>query len=172
MEQVIKRKGIKESDPFDWEKTHFHEVSQTTTNTSTPLIGQMQTTPHENKLEIHESDHVVPTADIIEELTDHLNENKGNKSRNVAGNVKGGKKEKGVIQKIQEVLDAVGTNGKLINGHCNLVATMNEVFFDTCEGRGHRLFAVLGCNSSVPAIFIKIIKFASRHCHCKIDLET
>lgn len=130
MEQIIKRKGIKESDPYDWEKIHFHDVSQTTTNTSTPLIGQIQTIPQENKdhLEIgHESDHPSPTADMIEELTDHLNENKGNKPRNTASNVKGGKKDKGVIQKMKEVLDALDSNGKLINGHCNLVATMNEV---------------------------------------------
>jgi hypothetical protein len=135
LEQVIKRKGIKESEPFDWEKIHF-DVSQTTTTTSTPLIGQMLTTPHENKdhLNIHESDHFLPTADIMEEMTDHLNANevKGIKPRNMGANVTEGStllgtKDKGVIQKIKEVLDAVENNGKLLNGHSNLVATMNEV---------------------------------------------
>ncbi|XP_031574822.1 uncharacterized protein LOC116308519 [Actinia tenebrosa] len=161
MEQVIKRKGIKESDPYDWEKVHSHEVSQTTTNTSTPLIGQMQSTPHENKdhLEIHGSDHPIPTADIIEELTDHLIENKGNNPRNIGGDVKGGKKDKGAIQKIKEVLDAVGSNGKLINGHCNLVTTMNEGKLKNGEDKA----------LETPAIISAIVRDVQKAQVAKVD---
>jgi len=113
LEQVVKRKGIKESDPFDWEKIPY-DHSITTTTTSTPQFGQMLTTPQENKdyLNVH-SDRPPPTAELMEEMSDQL----GNKVTKPNDVNKLGTSDKGVIQKIKEVLDAVETNGKLINNH-------------------------------------------------------
>ena len=48
IEKAIAKKGIKESDPFDWEKTPG-DASQATTTTSTPPMGQIYTTPVDNK---------------------------------------------------------------------------------------------------------------------------
>ncbi|KAK3750724.1 hypothetical protein QZH41_017277, partial [Actinostola sp. cb2023] len=117
LEQVIKRKGIKECDPYDWEKIPF-DISQTTTTTSTPLIGQMLTTPREeNKedlLNALESDHPPPTAELMEEMSDHLRVSEKGAKPNGQGTNKLGTNDKGVIQKIKEVLDAVENNGKLL----------------------------------------------------------
>ena len=128
LEQVIKRKGIKESDPYDWEKIPF-DISQTTTTTSTPLMGQMLTTPQENKgdlLNVHENEHHPPTAELMEEMSDQLKASE-NKAKQNGGKVpKLGTNDKGVIQKIKEVLDAVETNGKLITN--NVAAEIMEVY--------------------------------------------
>lgn len=115
LEQVIKRKGIKESDPYDWEKIQF-DHSQTTTTNSTPLIGQMLTMPHDLKdnLNAHESDRPPPTAELMEEMSDQLKASEVGKP-NVINKL--GTSDKGVIQKIKEVLDAVENNGKLISNH-------------------------------------------------------
>ena len=40
-EQCMRRKGIKETDPFDWEK-HYADGSITTTTTTSPPLGMKQ----------------------------------------------------------------------------------------------------------------------------------
>ena len=112
VEKAIAKKSIKESDPFDWEKMPC-DVSQATTTTSTPPVGQIYTTPPDNKPgppNHHASDRVSPSMDMLE---DHSAEhgNEANRKDNVPKNgntyYKFGTTDRGVIQKIREVLDAV-----------------------------------------------------------------
>ena len=132
LEKAIAKKGVKESDPFDWEKTPG-DVSQATTTTSTPPVGQIYTTPPDNKPDLpnlHASDRVSPSVDMLEDHSEH-----GNEANRKDGGVKDGnainkfgtssvdmledhrtnRKDGGVkgkwIQKIREVLDAVEKDG-------------------------------------------------------------
>ena len=117
IEKAIAKKGIKESDPFDWEKTPG-DASQATTTTSTPPMGQIYTTPVDNKAglpNLHGSERI-STVDMLEaDPSEHGNE--ANKKENGVknGNAKNklGTSDRGVIQKIREVLDAVEKE----NGH-------------------------------------------------------
>ena len=112
LEKAIAKKGIKESDPFDWEKTPG-DISQATTTTSTPPVGQIYTTPVDlNKAglpNLHGSERV-STVDMLEaDPSDHGNDanRKETGLKNGNGVNKFGTSDRGVIQKIREVLDAV-----------------------------------------------------------------
>ena len=112
VEKAIAKKGIKESDPFDWEKTPG-DVSQATTTTSTPPVGQIYTTPPDNKPDLrnlHASDRVSPSVDMLEDHSEHGNE-ANRKDGGINAINKFGTSDKGVIQKIREVLDAVEKEG-------------------------------------------------------------
>ena len=111
LEKAINKKGIKESDPFDWEKTPG-DISQATTTTSTPPVGQIYTTPPDNKAGLHNlhGSERVSTGDMLDaDPSDHNNEAHRKDSVHKNGNSmsKLGTTDKGVIQKIREVLDAV-----------------------------------------------------------------
>lgn len=111
VEKAIAKKGIKESDPFDWEKTPG-DVSQATTTTSTPPVGQIYTTPPDNKPDLpnlHASDRVSPSVDMLDDQSEHGNETNRKDGGIKDGNAinKFGTSDRGVIQKIREVLDAV-----------------------------------------------------------------
>ena len=112
VEKAIAKKTIKESDPFDWEKMPS-DVSQATTTTSTPPVGQIYTTPPDNKPDLpnlHASDRVSPSVDMLEDQSEHGNEVNRKDSgglKNGNGINKFGTSDRGVIQKIREVLDAV-----------------------------------------------------------------
>ena len=112
VEKEIAKKSIKESDPFDWEKMPS-DVSQATTTTSTPPMGQIYTTPPDNKPgppNHHASDRVSPSVDMLEDHSaEHGNEANRKDSGLNNGNAikKFGTADRGVIQKIREVLDAV-----------------------------------------------------------------
>lgn len=115
VEKAIAHKGLKESDPFDWEKTPG-DVSQATTTTSTPPVGQIYTTPPDNKPDLpnlHASDRVSPSVDMLEDHSEHGNEANRKDGGIKDGNVinKFGTSDRGVIQKIREVLDAVEKDG-------------------------------------------------------------
>ena len=111
IEKAIAKKGIKENDPFDWEKMPC-DVSQATTTTSTPPVGQIYTTPPDNKAglpNLHGSERI-STVDMLEaDPSDHGNEanKKDNGFKNGNCINKLGTSDRGVIQKIREVLDAV-----------------------------------------------------------------
>lgn len=112
LEKAIAKKGIKESDPFDWEKTPG-DISQATTTTSTPPVGQIYTTPVDlNKAglpNLHGSERV-STVDMLEaDPSEHGNDanRKETGLKNGNGVNKFGTSDRGVIQKIREVLDAV-----------------------------------------------------------------
>lgn len=144
LEKAIKRKGIKETDPYDWEKV-VNDASQATTTTSTPLVGQMQTTPPENRLgvaNIYQTEQrECATAEILGELQSEQENNanqknakeRGNKGSNAAlSNSKFGTGDKGVIQKIKEVLDAVEKeNGKFLTSKALLQARECQVNLNT-----------------------------------------
>lgn len=112
VEKAIAKKSIKESDPFDWEKMP-NDVSQATTTTSTPPMGQIYTTPPDNRPgppNYHASDRVSPSMDMLEDHSaEHGNEANRKDSGPKNGNAyyKFGTTDRGVIQKIREVLDAV-----------------------------------------------------------------
>ena len=115
LEKAIIRKGVKESDLYDWEKIP-NDTSQATTTTSTPPAGQFHTTAQENRADLanmHGSDRVSPTADMLEEHSEQENQRKvppvvlGQKGAKKGGGGKLGTTDRGVIQKIREVLDAV-----------------------------------------------------------------
>ncbi|KAL9952140.1 hypothetical protein ACROYT_G039350 [Oculina patagonica] len=115
IEKAIAKKSIKESDPFDWEKMPS-DVSQATTTTSTPPVGQIYTTPPDNKLDLpnlHASDRVSPSVDMLEDHSENGNEANRKDSGLNNGNAinKFGTSDRGVIQKIREVLDAVEKDG-------------------------------------------------------------
>ena len=115
VEKAIAKKGLKESDPFDWEKTPG-DVSQATTTTSTPPVGQIYTTPPDNKPDLpnlHASDRVSPSVDMLEDHSEHGNEANRKDGGIKDGNAinKFGTSDRGVIQKIREVLDAVEKDG-------------------------------------------------------------
>ena len=110
MEKAIAKKSIKESDPFDWEKMPC-DISQATTTTSTPPMGQIYTTPPDNKAlpNLHGSERI-STVDMLEpDPSDHGNDanRKDSGNKNANGINKLGTSDRGVIQKIKEVLDAV-----------------------------------------------------------------
>jgi len=111
LEKVMNKKGIKESDPFDWEKMPC-DISQATTTTSTPPVGQIYTTPPDNKAglqNLHGSERA-STGDMLDvDPSDHGNEayRKDGVAKNGSPTNKLGTTDKGVIQKIREVLDAV-----------------------------------------------------------------
>ena len=139
IENAIKRKGIKDTDPYDWEKI-TNDASQATTTTSTPLIGQIQTTPPENRLgvaNIYQTDQrECATAEILGELQSEQENNanqknakeKGKKSTNASYNAKFGSADKGVIQKIKEVLDAVEKeSGKFVTSKSLMQAQQYQV---------------------------------------------
>ena len=127
LEKATKRKGVKETDPYDWEKV-MNDASQATTTTSTPLVGQIHTTPPENRLGVpnilQTDQRESATAEILGEIqSDHENninqknvmEKETKASKPQQCNAKFGSADKGVIQKIKEVLDAVEReNGKFM----------------------------------------------------------
>lgn len=143
IEKAVAKKGIKESDPFDWEKTPC-DISQATTTTSTPPVGQIYTTPPDNKAglpNLHGSERV-STVDMLEvdpsDLGNEMNRKDCSGLKNGNGINKFGTSDRGVIQKIREVLDAVEKeNSNFLKPQAvyGLQRTVKQV----CTGRGFQI---------------------------------
>ena len=144
LEKAIARKSIRESDLFDWEKVP-NDVSQATVTSSTPPVGQFHTTTQEYREDpgnVCGSDRVSPPPEMVEENNDQENKreitpaHKGAQKANKLGTT-----DRGVIQKIREVLDAVEKeNGKFVkpisSTNAKQVSTESELTGGVGRGGG------------------------------------